>query len=157
MKRVYFIKPVGNSGPVKIGCSANPQQRLAHITRQRRPMEIAAIIEGDFRVERQFHAMFRADHIGSEWFFWSTEMQAVIEAIASGNFDVSALPEPQRLPRKQIEYTPERRARMSADARRNNAWLKAYRAAKVTADSDGRDVWHSDVNRFLNPSTDQAA
>lgn len=128
MKRVYFIKPAGIHGPVKIGCSANPMQRLSHLTRKRRPLEIAALIEGDYVVERQFHALFRDDHIAKEWFFWTTELQSVIDRINRGSFDMAELPEPQRLPRKQIEYTPALRAKMSEDSRNMHRRHRAYAA-----------------------------
>jgi hypothetical protein len=151
---VYFIRPVGERGPVKIGCSFDPEQRLASMTRKARPLEIVAVIKGDFFVERQFHTRFRSDHIGKEWFFWSPELGATIDLIAAGTFDVSLLPQkPVRLPRKRIEYTPERRAQMSEAARRHAVWLRAYRAAEKQAISEGRKVWHSDVNLHLALAT----
>lgn len=128
MKRVYFIKPVAVDGPVKIGCSICPEKRLISLTRKRRPLEIAATIAGDYFVERQFHTLFREDHIGGEWFFHSAEMAVVISSINDGSFDLTALPEtPVRLPRKQIEYTPERRAHMSAAAKKMHRNHAAYR------------------------------
>lgn len=131
MKRVYFIKPVGMDGPIKIGCSEQVEKRLSHLTRKRRPLEIAATIPGDYFVERQFHTLFREDHIGKEWFFWTAEMGEVIAAINAGTFDLTSLPaEPVRLPRKLIEYTPERRARMSAAATNMHRQHALYAASR---------------------------
>lgn len=35
MKRVYFIKPVGMAGPIKIGCSYTPEWRYERSVRAR--------------------------------------------------------------------------------------------------------------------------
>lgn len=153
MKRVYFMRPVGMGGPIKIGCSGQPEQRLKALSRKSMPLEIAATIEGDYFEERQFHTLFRGAHIGREWFFPTAALVACIEQIAAGTFDMNCLPaKPERLPRKEIEYTPERRARMAEAARNNARWLKAYKAAKSVADAEGRKVWHSDVQTQLAES-----
>lgn len=152
MKYVYFIKPVGAHGPIKIGCSANPEQRLRHLTRKARPLQIVALIKGDYETERRFHALFRAHHIGKEWFAPVSDLLAVIQQVWDGVFDVDTLPAPQRLPRKPIEYTPERRRHMSEMARRHARWLAAYRAAERIAKAEGRKVWHSDVSKQLAES-----
>lgn len=128
MRQVYFMRPVGMGGPVKIGCSENPQHRCRMLSRKHMPLEVAAVIPGDYFVERQFHTLFRASHVGKEWFFPTADILSAIEAINAGTFDKAALPEkPVRLPRKAIEYTPERRAKMAEDARRNSQRRREYR------------------------------
>lgn len=119
MRHVYFMRPVGMGGPIKIGCSENPENRRQLLSRLHLPLELVAVTQGDYFLERQFHTLFGASHIGKEWFFPTADILAVIEAINAGTFDKSALPEkPVRLPRKAIEYTPERRAKMSEAAKK---------------------------------------
>lgn len=95
---VYFIRPIGMQGPVKIGVTSAPRCRLSGLnTWSPFPLEVAAEIAGDRMVERQFHGLFRHLHSHGEWFRWSPELQACIEQIGSGTFDVSALPSPVNL------------------------------------------------------------
>lgn len=101
MKRVYFIKPIGMEGPIKIGCSYSPDRRRETLEFWAPfPLEILAEWEGGPVVERQFHAMFAASHRHHEWFDPTPELLAVIAQISAGTFDGSTLPDPQQLPRK---------------------------------------------------------
>ncbi len=93
MKRVYFIKPIGMDGPVKIGCSSSPNgRRKALETWSPFPLEVVAEIDGDFGVERQFHVMFNDLARGREWFDISSELQTTIDAIKAGTFELDSLP-----------------------------------------------------------------
>lgn len=57
---VYFLKPVGMDGPIKIGCSEYPQRRLLNLMAWSPfPLELLAQIDGDESVERRFHAAFQ--------------------------------------------------------------------------------------------------
>lgn len=124
MKRVYFIRPIGMDGPVKIGCSRTPEGRRANIAPWSPfPLEVVAEIEGDFELERRFHAKFVSDHSHSEWFRWSAELQATIDAIRGGSFDTASLPDPVRLNvigAEKRRWTPQQkeRARLARAARR---------------------------------------
>jgi len=101
MKWVYFIKPIGMDGPIKIGCSYSPDQRRKTLEFWSPfPLEILAEWQGGAVVERQFHAMFSASHRHHEWFDVTDELLAVISQIKAGTFDGSTLPDPQQLPRK---------------------------------------------------------
>lgn len=95
---VYFIRPIGERGPVKIGCGQNPMWRKSEIS-QRLPfgIEIAASTPGDFVIERRLHAKFRDAHIGHEWFTWSPALQRMIDDVKNGRFDPSTLPAPMAL------------------------------------------------------------
>lgn len=88
MKRdrfVYFIRPVGQEGPVKIGCSAAPQRRVEDLAVwSPYPLEVAAASPGSLKIERQLHNIFRADHSHREWFRASPKLSALIEAVAGG-------------------------------------------------------------------------
>lgn len=96
MSRVYFIKPIDFPGPIKIGCSASPLKRRDALSAWSPfPLEIIAEIEGDHSIERRFHARHVASFRGFEWFDLTPELQADIEAIRAGTFDVSCLPADQ--------------------------------------------------------------
>jgi hypothetical protein len=98
-RRVYFIKPVGMDGPVKIGCSSSPiRRRDALATWSPFALEIIAQIEGGFKLEQRFHAKFRDQHERHEWFSWSPELAETIASVQAGSFDIDTLPEPRPLP-----------------------------------------------------------
>lgn len=93
-RHVYFMRPAGMPGPIKIGCShVPPDRRLALSKWSPFQLEIIAKIRGEFDLERRFHNRFRRDHSHCEWFAWSPELQAVIDQIVSGCFDIDTLPE----------------------------------------------------------------
>lgn len=93
MRRVYFIKPVGMDGPVKIGCSAKPPVRRATLAAWSPfPLEIAAEIEGDLYLEARFHKRFIAARSHAEWFMATPELLSTIEQIKAGTFDCDTLP-----------------------------------------------------------------
>lgn len=103
---VYFIRPEGERGPVKIGCSFYVETRFDTFqTWSPVTLELAATIKGDAVLERRFHALFMADFWRGEWFNASDRMDAVIEAVRAGTFDVSTLPPPASVPRKR-DWTP---------------------------------------------------
>src|SRR3546814_7865437 len=79
MKRVYFIRPIGQAGPVKIGCSVGPNKRRHELeTWSPVPLEIVAEIDGGFVIERRFHAKFHDTHERREWFTWSQGLDDTI-------------------------------------------------------------------------------
>lgn len=94
---VYFIKPIGMDGPIKIGSSQSPNNRCKSLdTWSPFPLEIVAQIDGCLDLEWRFHARFQTSHERREWFTWSRELQDVIDSINAGTFDVSSLPEARR-------------------------------------------------------------
>ncbi len=120
MSRVYFIKPVGLRGPIKIGCSCSPDGRRKTLDSWSPfALEIVAEIPGDFELERRFHAAFLSTHDRREWFGWSVDLQGTIDAINAGAFDVSTLPEPVRLTGRRVEqsvkWSPLRRMKSSLE------------------------------------------
>src|SRR3546814_4337127 len=103
MKRVYFIRPIGQAGPVKIGCSVGPNKRRHELeTWSPVPLEIVAEIDGGFDIERRFHAKFQDTHERREWFTWSQGLDDTITAINAGAFDVSTLPEPVQITQRIV-------------------------------------------------------
>ncbi|MGK2908773.1 MAG: GIY-YIG nuclease family protein [Sphingobium sp.] len=115
---VYFIRAVGEIGPVKIGYSTDPKSRAASFAvSQAYDYEVVAQMPGDFRTERRFHAMFQADHMRREWFKWSPRLQTVIDQVKAGQFYTANLPDPVRLTTNPYMRTPEYRANLSMTLR----------------------------------------
>lgn len=119
---VYFIKPVGMDGPIKIGTSVSPDGRR-HTLDGWSPfaLEIVAEIEGGGRIERQFHALLQPWHQRREWFEGSTEVWAVVNQVIAGTFDMSTLPDPASIvvdkakvsASHRATWTPERKIKAS--------------------------------------------
>lgn len=96
---VYFVRRADGEGPVKIGCSRSPVDRMGTLMSwSPYPLAILATLPGDETLERRFHNRFRDQHCHREWFRHCDELQAVIDAIAAGTFDVATLPEARGLP-----------------------------------------------------------
>lgn len=76
---VYFIRPVGMVGPIKIGCSELPEGRLASLAAwSPYPLEIVVTIAGGIKLERNIHECFADLHSHHEWF---RPGQRLLEAI----------------------------------------------------------------------------
>lgn len=91
---VYFLRPVGAEGPIKIGCSHDPVKRLQkYMSWSPVGLEIAATIAGGVQLEWRFHALLRRSHSHQEWFHPTPEVLAVMDAVRRGAFDISSLPE----------------------------------------------------------------
>lgn len=98
MRRVYFIKPVGMDGPIKIGSTTRLHERFASLSLSSPfDLEILASIEGAHDLEHRFHARFVQHRARGEWFVPASELLETIRLIAAGTFDVSTLPPPLRL------------------------------------------------------------
>jgi hypothetical protein len=100
---VYFIRPVGALGPVKIGHANNPHERLRDCQAHSPvALEIAAILpvaETGKRVmqlhmERRFHIKYADSRLHHEWFAATPELLADIGAVNGGTFDAESLPKP---------------------------------------------------------------
>lgn len=92
-RRVYFIKPIGMDGPIKIGCSIAPDNRRETLQSWCPfPLEVLAEIEGGYLLERRFHQAFIADHRGHEWFNTTPRLLATIDEIILGTFLTETLP-----------------------------------------------------------------
>lgn len=113
MSHVYFIKPIGMDGPIKIGCSVSPDNRIETLaTWSPFPLEVITSLDGDRALERRFHAAFMEHHLGHEWFTAAPEIIAAIDAISAGRFDVDTLPAPanHRKPRSRQKPKGDRSA-----------------------------------------------
>lgn len=84
-QKVYFIRPVGLPGPIKIGCSSGPEFRVEAIqTWSPMKLELAAMVDGDFDLERQLHNCFADLHFHGEWFHAAPRLLAALDSIAAG-------------------------------------------------------------------------
>lgn len=114
---VYFLRPVGADGPVKIGCSSYPEERLqSFMLWSPVALEVVAKLHGDELLEWRFHQAFSDFHSHSEWFRSAPIITATIKAIGLGATDFWFLPRSAtrlKAGRRPITYTPE--ARLAAN------------------------------------------
>lgn len=90
---VYFIRQKNAEGPVKIGCSRVPSNRLLTLSLWAPyPLYIAAAMPGDEKLEARFHQRFRDQHTHAEWFTPTGALDDTIAAVAAGTFDTASLP-----------------------------------------------------------------
>lgn len=83
---LYFIRPVGRAGPVKIGITLNPHQRLAcHQTYSPVALEYAGLaeIDGAAALERALHRQFADVRSHSDWFAGTEELYEAIGAVVA--------------------------------------------------------------------------
>ncbi len=85
MREVYFLKPVGMDGPIKIGCSKWPENQLGvYGSWSPFPLEIIVAIPGSIDLEKNIHECFVDCHSHAEWFHASPRLVAAIEALTAG-------------------------------------------------------------------------
>lgn len=136
---VYFIKPVGMDGPIKIGTSQSPDGRLSTLqTWSPFALEMVACIEGEGNIEGRFHAAFKKHHQRREWFTPADEIKQAIRDINAGRFDLSSLPEPIKLQlsgRKGKKLPIPDRYRSSVLARLRGAGIKWHQSQPILADA----------------------
>ena len=148
---VYFIRPIGMAGPIKIGCSCSPDNRRKSLELWSPfPLEIIAEIDGGPKLERRFHAMFRADHKSHEWFHWSARLDGVIAEVRAGTFDIETLPEPMRVThlngRDNSYSTPGWRYQRSIESRLLNLRRRGLSNTEIEASGIYRiDLRHGGI------------
>ena len=82
---IYFIKPIGLDGPVKIGWSTKPESRLLCLMIfSPLPLEIVAKVPGTTELERNLHACFAESHSHCEWFQATPKLTAAVDALRQG-------------------------------------------------------------------------
>jgi len=79
---VYFMRPVGQQGPIKIGCSKEPRQRLESLSIWSPvPLEIICYVKGSYSDEYFLHSGFHKSLSHREWFHWSQRLEDTIARI----------------------------------------------------------------------------
>lgn len=82
---IYFMKPVGMDGPIKIGCSYLPERRLSTLaTWSPFKLEIITTIAGGQRLERNIHECFADFHSHREWFRAGQRLLDAISRLKAG-------------------------------------------------------------------------
>lgn len=131
---IYFLRPVGMDGPIKIGCSLRPGERLAALMAWSPfPLEIVATAPGNFGIEGKIHRCFSDCHFHSEWFHAKPHLLAAIEAIKGGAAIADAIDlNRQTGSIKQYLWTDRRRRLMSYRSRAS--WLSRSRQLRIPPD-----------------------
>lgn len=82
---IYFMKPVGMDGPIKIGCSNWPSDRLKQIMVWS-PVELELLhcFKADRSIERKLHRCFSDLHVRSEWFKADDRLVKFIADLVAG-------------------------------------------------------------------------
>lgn len=119
---VYFIKPVGMEGPIKIGFSFVPANRVIDLAAWSPwPLELMGTVPGTGKDERFLHACFHQSHSHREWFHGTLALQQAIKRIlAAGSIEAvrETLPAPGTIPRKpRTPWTEDRKLIRSYDHR----------------------------------------
>jgi hypothetical protein len=92
MSSVYFVKPIGSAGPIKIGFSNDVDKRMMTLTRWSPvDLEVIALLPGDTVLERRLHRHFLDTHWRNEWFHWSRPLADLIAAVSGGSFDETTI------------------------------------------------------------------
>lgn len=82
---VYFIRPIGMAGPIKIGHSAEPRARILTLsTWSPFPLEIITTIPGGRDLECNVHDCFANLHSHREWFHAGKDLLLFIEKLKEG-------------------------------------------------------------------------
>jgi len=90
MSHVYFIKPVGADGPIKIGHSIHPTRRLASLKpASPLPLEIICTAPGGVVDETRLHRQFEGHRLHFEWFSPAPELLMLIAVVR----ETGALPD----------------------------------------------------------------
>lgn len=93
---VYFAKPIGMAGPIKIGCSSHPADRIQSLmVWSPFPLELLVTVPGSLKLEANLHDCFLDAHLHHEWFQPVPLLLAGIAALQANKpleeaFDLSA-------------------------------------------------------------------
>jgi len=84
-REIYFLRPAGEDGPIKIGCSFDPYIRLGqYVSWSPYPLEIILTIPGTMALEKNIHECFCDTHSHGEWFHASPRLLEAIEGLKAG-------------------------------------------------------------------------
>lgn len=135
---VYFLRPVGMDGPIKIGCSATPHGRLAtYMSWSPLDLEIVAQVPGDLELEAKLHSRFFNAHRRNEWFEPVPDLVALIDALRRGGSLESAVD----LSQSQGRIRSKQKRKMSPDTRECFHWAMSVAMKTHWADKRaGEDV-----------------
>ena len=82
---IYFVKPVGLDGPIKIGCSMYPGRRLkAFMDWSPFELEIIVSFPGTRALEANIHDCFAKLQFRGEWFHAAPRLLSAVEKLKAG-------------------------------------------------------------------------
>lgn len=82
---VYFVKPVGQLGPIKVGHSIYPPSRLVSLqTWSPVELELVSQFEGSLETERAIHERFAQWQVRGEWFEPVDDLVSLAHGIRDG-------------------------------------------------------------------------
>lgn len=114
-KHVYFMKPVNERGPIKIGCSSEPAKRLRALEIVSPVLlEIVGSAPGSNGHENWLHHRFFENRRHGEWFEWSQDLQAIIDHVVN----TGKLP-PMEIPKTSKQYKEQAALKRGRMPRRN--------------------------------------
>lgn len=128
---VYFIKPIGLPGPIKIGCSHAPEQRIENLAAWSPwPLEIMVTVPGDGKLERKIHDRFARHHSHKEWFHGHVDILTAVEKLKAGvpvteAIDLNIKTGSIRTQAERHKHTPE--SRIKAAYRMRLWWAQRRR------------------------------
>jgi len=86
---VYFMKPIALDGPIKIGLSGNPRERLrTSAAWSPFPLEVIGAVPGRWIDEQFLHECLADHHFHGEWFHAAPLVREAVEMVLStGGFE----------------------------------------------------------------------
>lgn len=147
---IYFIKPVGMDGPIKIGCSATTDQRLCDLAMWSPfPLEVMGKTPGTLKDEGFLHRCFSEYHSHHEWFYFTPALGETIKKILASSLDEVR---GSLTPKKSI-----RRGRQKRAERTENQKLEASFASRIGAvqrrlrKDNEKGIWYApaDVRQIM--------
>lgn len=82
---IYFMRPIGQLGPVKVGCSIQPLSRLAQYQAWSPiPLEVFFSFPGGPKIEAALHAHLADTFSHHEWFHASEKLQRIVAGLRDG-------------------------------------------------------------------------
>jgi len=132
---VYFIKPCGLDGPIKIGASKRPAIRVIDLAAWSPwPLELIGSVEGTTADERFLHRCFADCHSHREWFHSTPDLRDAIRNILEQGIQFARV---SLVPKGSIRSNEPRslefRQRMSATQKASWARRKAWSEKRLNS------------------------
>jgi len=112
---VYFARCVGTVGPIKIGCSINPEERIKTLSVWAPfPVELILTVPGGYSLEHRVHSHFADLHSHREWFRAEPKLISAIDRLLAGEnvedvIDMNALGSIRKKRRRRERTDAEKR------------------------------------------------